>query len=170
MTAHESVEVTLDGAGSLLYEELEQAATALKSARFDAALDGYVAALGLALQLGPAATEKILHVTLAAGRELAKEGEADSLATLGPAMVTLVDQVRQAGVLPASPVMDAWATVAADLGALVGQIGLALTIPPRHRAAMLDTARARAALLDDATANLFALAAWLDDLQSLCST
>jgi hypothetical protein len=164
MTDPDAVELTLDGAISLLQEELDRAAEAIRTADLESALDGYRAALGLALQLGPAATEGVLRAILQASRDLAWHGEASSLSALGPALVGLVDQVRQAGALPATAVMEAWAIVAADLAALVGQIGLALSIPPRHRAGMFDSARAHAVLLDDATSNLFALTAWIDQL------
>ena len=60
--------------------------------------------------------------------------------------------------------MEAWATVAADLGTLIGQVGLALALPAERRTGMLDNARTRASLLDDATQSLFALTAWLDRL------
>jgi hypothetical protein len=60
--------------------------------------------------------------------------------------------------------MEAWAMVAADVGALIGQVGLALMIAPDHRAEMMQNARTRAALLDEATGNLFALASWLDQV------
>jgi hypothetical protein len=165
MMMHESVEVTLDGAIDLIQEELAEAAEALRTEGIEGALKGYVGALGLALQLGPAATERVLGILLGVAHELAQQNEAEGLSALGPAMVGLVDQVRQANVLPATELMAAWATVAADLGALIGQIGLALTIPDRHRPALLDSARARAALLDDATANRFALTAWLDGIR-----
>jgi hypothetical protein len=167
MTIKETVELTLDGVLSLLQKELDRAAQALQMAEFDRALDSYVGALGLALQLGPAATERVLHAILGTGRELARQGEASVISAMGPALVDLVEQVRGAGVLPATPVMEAWATVTADLGALVGQIGLALTMPPRHRSGMLDSASTRAALLDDVTGSLFSLTAWLLELQSV---
>jgi hypothetical protein len=60
--------------------------------------------------------------------------------------------------------MEAWATIATDLGALIGQIGIALSISPDHRSDLLDNTRTRAQLLDDATGNLFALTAWIDEL------
>jgi hypothetical protein len=167
MTACETVELTLDGLVSLLEEEMARTVEALDAEDLDATLDGCICALGLALQLGPAATERVLHTVLGAGRVLARRGEAAGLSTLGPALVALVDQVRESGVLPATAVMDAWATVVAGLGALIGQIGLALTIPARHRAGMLDSARDHAVLLDDATGRLFALTAWLDELNGI---
>jgi hypothetical protein len=167
MTARETVELTLDGIVSLLEEEMDRTAEALDAEDLDATLDGCICALGLALQLGPAATERVLHTVLGAGRVLARRGEADGLSALGPALITLVDQVRESGGLPAAAVMDAWATVVTGLGALVGQIGLALTIPARHRAGMLDNARGHAILLDDATGRIFALTVWLDELNAI---
>jgi hypothetical protein len=167
MTDRETVELTLDGVIGLLQEEMDRTAEALDAENLDETLDGCICALGLALQLGPAATERVLHTVLGAGRVLARRGEADGLSALGPALVTLVDQVRESGGLPATAVMNAWATVVAGLGALIGQIGLALTIPARHRTGMLDNARGHAVLLDDATGHLFALTAWLDDLHTL---
>jgi hypothetical protein len=166
MTEYESVELTLDGVVSLLQTELAEAEQGRQRGDLDAALDGYVGALGLALQLGPEPTERVLRLILDAGRAFAVQGEADALSALGPALAGLADQVREAGVLPATPTMDAWASVTADLGALLGQVGLALAIPPGHRARMLESARARAALLDDATGDLFGLAPWLDEIAS----
>jgi hypothetical protein len=165
MMAQDSVQVTPDGAVSLLQDELDRAAQALHVAGLDAALGSYVGALGIALQLGPAATERVLHVVLGTGRDLAQQGDASGLSALGPALVGLVARVREAGVLPATPIMEAWAAVVADVGALVGQVGLALTIPPQDRAGLWDTACARAGLLDDATGHLFALSAWLADVR-----
>ncbi len=166
MTAHESVELTPAGAASLLGEELARAAAALGRGDTDGALEAYVSALGLGLQLGPVATGQALDATLHAARQLAQRQDAHGLSALGPAVVGVVGQVREARVLPDAALMEAWATVAADVGALLGQIGLALTIPPQHRAGMLDAARARAALLDDATGDRLALSAWLDELDA----
>jgi hypothetical protein len=61
-------------------------------------------------------------------------------------------------------VMEAWAMIASNLGALVGQVGLVLSMPPAHREGMLKNARTHAVLLDDATGELFALTHWLDQL------
>jgi hypothetical protein len=58
--------------------------------------------------------------------------------------------------------MEAWAALVSELGILIGQLGLALSLPAQKRAGMVDSARRRAALLDDATAGRFALVAWLD--------
>jgi hypothetical protein len=164
VSPHESVELTLDGAASLLQEELDRAKAALADGEIDAALDGYVSALGLALQLGPAATETTLACVLRAAGPLSRQPEGHGLSALGPALVQLVSQVREAGVLPATDVMAAWAVIVSDVGALIGQIGLALAIPPASRATLLAAARARAALLDDATGGLFSLGVWLEDV------
>jgi hypothetical protein len=165
MITRDPVDVTPGGAACLVQEELDRADRALHTADLDAALDGYVGALGIALQLGPAATEKVLRAILETSHHLARQGDAAGLSALGPALVGLVGQVREAGVLPATPIMEAWAAVAADVGALVGQVGLALTVSPQSHAGMWDTACARAALLDDATGYLFALSTWLAGLR-----
>jgi hypothetical protein len=149
-------------ASGRIQKELEKARDALHTGDLDAALDGYIRALGLALQLGPVPTEQVLGAILGAAQELTDQPHAGGLAVLGPALVDLVTQVRSAGALPPTSVMEAWATVTSDLGALVGQVGLALMIAPDHRVGMMKNARTRAALLDDATGNVFALASWLD--------
>jgi hypothetical protein len=164
VTNPQALALTPAEAGALLREQLARAAEALLHGDLDATLDGYIPALGLALQLGPEPVEQTMLALLQAGRQLAQQGDAQSLSTLGPAVVHLVAQVRDAGALPATAVMDAWATVAADVGAFIGQVGLALALPPEHRPAMLHNARTRAALLDDATGHLLALTAWLDNL------
>jgi hypothetical protein len=158
-----AVDLTPAQAAELLHAELSQASEALHAGELDAAFDGYVRALGLALQLGPAPTEQALTAVLQAGRTLVQRQQAMGLSTLGPAVVDLVNQVRRAGVLPHTAVMDAWATVSADVGSLIGQVGLALVLPHDHRAGMARSARARAATLDDATGALFDLAGWLED-------
>ena len=130
----------------------------------DALLNAYYRALGLALQLGPAPTEKVLIETLVTARELAHRENAAALSALGPALVDLVDRVRRSGSLPPTPIMDAWATVAADLGVLVGQVGLALALPAERRSGMMDHARTRSLLLDEATGGVLGLAEWIDQL------
>jgi hypothetical protein len=159
-----AVDLTPQQAADMLRGELAQADHALQSRGFDAALDSYVRALGLALQLGPAAAEQVLSGIVQAARNLSRGHDADSLSALGPAMVSLVSQMRQAGALPSTPIMEAWATVADDLGMIIGQVGLALSIAPEHRLAMLDSAHTRCALLDDATGNLFAFTDWIKGL------
>lgn len=164
MTNERSVELTPEAASALVHEELLTAQEALTCAdrqNANRALDGYVRALGLALQLGPAATEKGLRAVLQAARHLAANLDSDGLSALGPAVVGVVSQATDADVLPSTNVMQAWATVAADVGALIGQVGLALTLAPDRRHGLLQGARARAALLDDATGGLFSLSSWI---------
>jgi hypothetical protein len=166
MTSPQTVELAPDQAIAMIREELAQAARLLQTGRLDAALDRYTAALGLGLQLGPGPTQEVLTAILDTARALARKQEAHGLSALGPALVALVDQVRDAGVLPATAVMDAWAIIAADLATLIGQLGVALEIAPDRRGDMMDNARLRASLLDNATIGLFGLVAWLDDLGS----
>jgi hypothetical protein len=151
-------------ASALIQGELERARECLDRGRREPALDGYVRALGLGLQLGPAATELVLTAVLDAARDLASRLDAQGLSALGPSLVDLVDRVVDTGVLPATPVMQAWATFAHDLCGLLGQVGLALAIPSRHRIGMLENARARAVALDESTNELFAVAEWIDAL------
>ena len=66
--------------------------------------------------------------SLAACSQLAQRGDAESISTLGPALVGLIEQMEEAGALPATAVMRAWAVVVADVGAVVGQVGLALAL------------------------------------------
>jgi hypothetical protein len=164
VTTPRVIDLTPAEASRRIQKELEQAADALKADDLDTALDEYVRALGLALQLGPALTEQVLIAALDAAKGFAGQPHADGLSALGPALVDLVTQVRRAGALPPTQIMEAWAAVASDLGALIGQVGLALTIAPDHREGMIKNARTRAVLLDDATSNLFALTSWLDQL------
>jgi hypothetical protein len=165
MTSPQALDVTPAEAAELIHSELAQAAAWLEAGDLDAALDGYVCALGLALQIGPAPTGRVMAAVLQAAQALALAQDADGLSKLGPAVVGLVAQVRDANALPPTSVMDAWAVVAADLGTLIGQVGLALSIPSDRRTGMMDNARTQAALLDDATGGLFALTAWLDEFQ-----
>ncbi|MFC2037428.1 hypothetical protein ACFLYD_05595 [Chloroflexota bacterium] len=160
--AAQVVQVTAIGAADLIHLELTRAGEALDANDLDTILDAYVRALGLALQLGPAPSEQVLVAVLHTAHAVGLRQNADSLSALGPALVGLVAQVRTAGALPPTAVMEAWATLADDLGALIGQVGLALSIPHARRAGMMDNARARASLLDDATGGRFALTAWVD--------
>jgi hypothetical protein len=166
MTEPQFVDLSPAEAAGLISRELARAGDALQIRHLDLALDGYVRALGLALQLGPAPTGQVLFAALDATRQLVHRQDADGLSTLGPALVALVDQVRAAGVLPSTAIMEAWAMVASDLGMLIGQVGLALAISPDHRQGMMDSARSRAVLLDNATGNLFALTDWLDQVRT----
>lgn len=165
MSTPESVEVTPGQAIEMLFEELARAEETWRAGRQAEALDSTIRALGLGLQLGPAPTEQGLRSVLQTAREMTALGNSRALNRLGPGMVELVRQVDESGVLRGTPVMQAWAEVVTEVGALIGQMGLALTLPLDRRSGMLDKAHARAALLDDATGGLFALTAWLDDLQ-----
>ncbi len=164
MTTPQTRDLAPADAAELIHRALEQASEVLQSGDLNAALDAYVPALGLALQLGPAPSEKVLLAVMDGARKLAHRQDADGLSALGPTLVDLVTQVREAGALPATRVMEAWATVASEMGALIGQVGLALAVAPDHSADMMGNAHARATLLDDATGGLFALAAWLEQL------
>jgi hypothetical protein len=156
--------LTASQATALLQRMLAEAGQALRAGNTDASLNSHVSALGLALQLGPAPTEKVILAVLEAANHLAQQQDSKGLCTLGPALVDLVDQVRAARALPPTPIMETWATIASDLGSLAGQVGLALAIPFQRRREMIGNARARAVLLDDATGGLFALTAWLDSI------
>jgi hypothetical protein len=164
MTPPQSVNLTPAGATALVQKQLLEAQSALGKSDLESALDSLISALGIALQLGPAASELVLSEVVTAARELAGKDDAVALSTLGPALVGLVQQISKAGALPPTAVMHAWAEVASDLGALIGQVGLTLTVGGSHRAGMIGNARTRAALLDDATDDLFALSGWLDQL------
>jgi hypothetical protein len=164
MTQPQSVNVTPAEATALVRRQLLEAQSALERSKIESALDSLISALGLALQLGPAASELVLSEVVAVTQELAHKDDADSLSTLGPALVGLIQQMKVAGALPPTSVMHAWAELASDLGALIGQIGLALIVGGSHRAGMMGNAHMRAALLDDATEHRFALTSWLDHL------
>ena len=164
MTTITAIELSPTEAAARVHQDLSCAAERLQTGDLGPALDAYSCALGLALQLGPALTEKALFAALDAACELASSLDTEGLSALGPALVDLVTQVRDAGVLPPNAVMDAWASVATDVGALIGQVGLALAIRTDHRRGMMDNARLRAALLDDATGGLFNLTNWMDQI------
>jgi len=164
VTSPQAVELSPLGASALIGHELQQARRGLYDADIDLALDALVAALGLALQLGPAATEWVLAGTVDAARYLAGQQDANAMSALGPALAGLTSQVRDAAVLPPTAVMEAWAEVASALGALISQVGLALTIAPDHGSTMIENAHTRARLLDNATGSIFDLAAWIDQV------
>jgi hypothetical protein len=164
LPSHDSIELTPVQASDWLQQELNLAAEALNSDDLDSALNAYVRALGLALQLGPAPTEHALDAVLHAARTLAQREDAAGLSALGPALVDLIRQVREAGALPATSVMEAWAEVVAGLGALVGQVGLVVALPQDRRQGMLGSARDHARILDEATKGVFGLAVWLDEI------
>ena len=164
MTSPQSVNLTPADATALIQDQILEAQSALERSDLESALDSLVSALGLALQLGPAASELVLSEIVAVAQELGRRDDAGALAALGPAMVSLTQQVREAGALPPTSVMHAWAELASDLGALIGQVGLALILGSSHGAGMMGKARMRAALLDDVTGGLFVLVGWLDRL------
>ena len=163
-----SIDATPEGAAELLHGELTGAAAALEDGDLHKSVDGFVRALGLGLQLGPAPTERVLAAILQALRQSVAGGTvpnaAQTFSTLGPAVVGLVADVQKQGVLPDTPVMGAWATLASELGILIGQLGLALGIPAKHRADMIDRALTRALLLEDATGGRFGLVTWSEDV------
>ncbi len=164
MNEPQALEMTPAQAVEMLRQEITRADAAIGKPGLEATLDGYTCALGLALQLGPAPTKEVLSAALRTTQTLASRQDTDALSALGPALVNLVDQVGQAGALPPTAVMEAWATVAADLGSLIGQTGLILALEPEHRRGLLENAHTRARLLDEATGHLFHLADWLASL------
>jgi hypothetical protein len=158
------LDLTTGQAVSLVRSELADARRAVKQQTLDPALDHYTRSLGLALQLGPATCELVLGEIVQAARTLAQERQAEGLGALGPAVSGVIQQVLDAGALPETPIMAAWATVAIDLGALVGQLGLALLLPADRRSGMMEQVRNRADALDEATGTMFGLGAWLDEI------
>ena len=164
MTSPQSLHLTPADATALVQNQILEAHNAVERSDLESALDSLISALGLALQLGPAASERVLSEVVSVAQELARRDDAGALAALGPALVGLTRQVREAGALSPTSVMHAWAELTSDLGALIGQVGLALTLASSHQAGMMAKARMRAALLDDATGDLFALGTWLDRL------
>jgi hypothetical protein len=165
MTTPKPIDLSPVEASRRIQKELEQARNGVEAQDLDAVLDGFVHALGLALQLGPALTEQVLVAALDTAREYAKEPYPEGLSALGPVLVDLVRQVRGASALPSTPIMDAWATVTSDIGSLIGQVGLVLALAPEHRAGLIGNARSHALLLDEVTGELFALTPWIDQLQ-----
>lgn len=163
MTAPREIDATPAEASVLIKDQLLEARRAFHHCDLAVALDKFVNALGLALQLGSAASQSVLVVVMDVAREMACRGDAEALSALGPALVGLADQVHEADALP-TVVMEAWAQLASALGALIGQLGLSLTLPADHRAGMMAHTRARATLLDDSTGNLFALTDWIDQV------
>lgn len=165
MSAPRAIDLSPAEASRLIQKELEQARNGVEAQDLDAVLDGFVHALGLALQLGPALTEQVLVAALETAKEFAEQPHPEGLSALGPALVDLVRQVRGASALPSTPIMDAWATVASDIGSLIGQVGLVVTLAPEHRAGLIENARRHAYLLDEVTGKLFDLTPWIDQLQ-----
>lgn len=164
MTSPHTIELSPTEASELIQHELLKADHAFNAADLESALDRFVSALGLALQLGPAATERVLVEMIVVAHEMARKQNASALSALGPALVGLTNQVRAAAVLPQTAVMEAWVAVASGLGTLIGQLGLALTISPDHRSGMMTNTHTRAILLDNATGSLFGLADWINQV------
>lgn len=164
MTEPNEIELSAAGASAHIAGELSLAGEALQEGKTDEALDGYVRALGLAVQLGPASTGQAVTCVLLAAHELAKRQDTAGLSALAPALVGLVSQMREAEAIPGTAVMEAWARFIEGLGAVIGQVGLALALPSGHRSGMMASARSHASLLDDATAHQFSLVAWLDEI------
>jgi hypothetical protein len=162
MSTFQTLDLTPAEAAGFLVRASAEAGDAWRAGAFDSAVGGYARALGLALQLGPAAAEQVLAAIVHTTRGLESSKEAEALAMLGPALVNLVLQVRQAGALPTTRVMDAWAELTFDVGALIGQVGLAYSLPPERRSEITTNARMRATLLDDASNGVLGLGAWLD--------
>jgi hypothetical protein len=160
------LELTAAKASAHVAGELSLAEAALQEGKTDEALDGYVRALGLAVQLGPASTGHAVRCVLLAAHELAKGQDAAGLSALAPALVGLVDQMREAEAIPGTAVMDAWARFIEGLGAMIGQVGLALALPSGHQSGMMASARSHASLLDEATDEQFSLVAWLDEVSA----
>jgi len=163
MSEPDVLHLTVAAAAAWIARELEQASQVLPL-DLEAALDGYIRALGLALQLGPALMEWTLDGIRGAALFLGADQNATALSTLGPAVTGLVRQVRDAEALPPTRVMSAWATATEGLGVLIGQVGLALALPPERRRDLLVQARAQAALLDDVTEGRWQLVDWIDGL------
>jgi hypothetical protein len=165
MAPYQEVSLTATEAAELLSSDLAQAGQALGDGDLPTALDSYARALGLALQLGPAPAEQVLAAVCEGARVLFLRQDAAALSALGPAVVGLVAQVRDEQSLPRTRIMDAWATIASDVGALIGQVGLVMALPRDHRPGMLANARRRAELLDEATGARFAFVSWLEDIE-----
>jgi hypothetical protein len=162
MSTFQTLDLTPAEAAGFVDKESAEAGGAWRAGAFDSAIDGYARALGLALQLGPAAAEQVLAAIVHTSRGLESSEEAEALAMLGPALVDLVLQVRQASALPATRVMEAWAELTLDVGALIGQVGLAYSLPLERRREITTNARTRATLLDDASNGALGLGSWLD--------
>ena len=164
MISPQMVELSATQASAQIRQALQKAHHAVHSNDLETTLDCLVSALGLALQLGPAATERVLVEAVAAAREMARQRDANALSSLGPALVALTNQVREASALPSTAVMEAWASVAFGLGTLFGELGLVLAIAPDSRSGMMTNTAIRARSLDDATGKRFELGDWLDEL------
>ncbi|MBN1657756.1 MAG: hypothetical protein JXA93_05110 [Anaerolineae bacterium] len=156
----ESIELTPDGASAFLHDELALAADSYAAGDIDAALDAHVRALGLALQLGPAACEQAIGAVLESARQMTP----DTLAALGPALVQLHNQIYEAAALPGTPVMQSWASVVAYVGMLIGLAGVAGNLSAADRQGLVSNVRAGATRLDAETEHLFNFAGWVDSV------
>ena len=164
MISPQMVELSAFEASERIQHTLQQARNALYRNDLNATLDGLIGALGLALQLGPSATARVLTEIGTVAGEMARQRDATGLSALGPAVIELVSQVREAEALPNTKIMEAWAEVTSDLGALFGEIGLVMAIAPSRRSDLMANAAIRARLLDDATGNTFELVNWLEEV------
>ena len=169
MSGPQPIELNPAEAAGWIQARLARAEESLTEGNLDGALDAYVQSLGLALQLGPAATEQVLSTILASAAVLACRRDSGGLSAMGPALVGLTGQMRQAQALQ-STVMEAWASIVDGVGALIGQLGLALALPLERQEGMLDNARAHAAILDDATGGILGLAEWIEGIASKLSS
>jgi len=168
MSMPQPIELTPLEAAGLIEHDLHAAEACIQSSQIEGAQDRLVRALGLALQLGPAAVENVLLCVMHMIGEPVLHRDTETLSSLGPALVDVVSQVRSAGALPGTRIMEAWAIVACDVATLIGQVGLALSIRPEHRQGMMDNARIRAAALDEATGARFAITDWIDQISCDC--
>ena len=80
MRTSQSLDMTPAAAARFLDKESVESADAWRAGAYDSAVDGYTRALGLALQLGPAPTERVLASILHTTRGLQSSDEAGALA------------------------------------------------------------------------------------------
>lgn len=165
MTGPQTIGLTPGEAAALIRSELAAASQAFKTADASAGIAACSCALGVALQLGAGPTQQVLLSILEEAHTLTRQGRADVLSALGPAIIGLIGQVRDAHALPSGAAMIAWASVGEELGALLGQVGLALSVAPEGRSGMVNVAMARADGLDEATRCIFDLRGWLESLE-----
>jgi len=85
VTSPQTIELSPAEASELIQHELQEAHHAFHTADLESALDRFVSALGLALQLGPAVIERVLTEVMAAAREMARQQNANSGYDLWPA-------------------------------------------------------------------------------------
>lgn len=168
MSKPQPIELTPVEAARLIEHDLRAAEECLRGSQMDAAQDNLVSALGLALQLGPVPVNRVLLSVMQTIREPALCTDSETLSTLGPALVHVVNQVQDAPALPSTRVMEAWATIASDVATIIGQVGLALSLESESRKGMMANARVRAAALDQATGTRFAMTDWIDQISGAC--